>query len=161
MTPWRKEQLVAEAAVWMRYNQKKNTIPIWWTPAVLTKDNPDRSGPKNSAEDAAVVFNELFERGLLRPDEVVLTDPVTNVQRAVSVYYMQLHKERAWQKLEDEQGVWDICIRPTARYLFGHSFPLFLALAAFIASHFFSKLCENFGDDVYPKLKALWHHLVG
>ena len=58
------EPELKETAKWMW--ERKDTTD-WWTPLVLTFDNPDDTNPKFSRNKARQIFTILEERRLILP----------------------------------------------------------------------------------------------
>mgnify|MGYP006281680425 CR=1 FL=1 len=151
MSPWHKEQLVVKAAEWMWWNQKKNEPDIWWVPSDLTDDNPDKSNPLYSLDDAQTVYEELKKRGLLRIGKVPFFRKLSDREEKheMVVYFIQRHRERAWLSLIDS-GVFRIYVGSVVRNLGGIFLSILIFLIATVAGGFLSQIGSELWDLLVP-----------
>ena len=145
MSPSKLERLVIHSASWMFKREKSKDF--WWNPGVLTRENPDKSNPGLSRDDAEKVFEELRKRQLL--ENRLISDQNINSGEPFLVYKINENKKKEWIEIIEEKGTWNLFVIPWARHLFGVSFPLLKGIGYAIILAFFVKFAEKFADYIW------------
>jgi hypothetical protein len=132
------ESVLVESAKWLHDNRKRAD---WWTPIVLTSDNPDRTTIGLNIDEAYKVFVELRKRRLIKH---VLTD---FAGAKISAFEMVPNKEDEWLELINKKNMWELYIWPCAKWLFQHTWLLFLFIGGILLTNLSDRYCSNVLDD--------------
>lgn len=159
MTPWRLEWLVQKCARWI-YSADANHDQhhpkderLWFTPLVLTPQNPDGSNPQISIEDAREVFASLEKRQLLDRRTLSIKD-TGGTAGSVEVSIVDRNRSKDWNLLISKRGFWNMQASPVVYYFVGKRWAwliLLFALGAFIG-----QFLQDFATDVYKASLGKW-----
>ena len=134
------EPELKETAKWMW--DRKNTTD-WWTPLVLTSDNPDNTSPKFSRNKAYQLFTILEERRLIIPKTEILNN------KLIQIYKINSNKTDGWQDLINKKGVFKLHIIPFITSVFNKSWLLILWFVTLILASTVQALCKNIIDHLF------------
>jgi hypothetical protein len=133
-----KEPLLVESAKWLYENRTKAD---WWTPIVLTSDNPDRTTVGLNIDEAYKVFVELRKRRLIKHVLTVVAGA------KISAFEMVIGKEEDWLELINKKNAWELYIWPGAKWLFSQTWLLILFIGGILLTNFLDRYCANLLDN--------------
>lgn len=145
MSPAHLETLLVQSAKWILGREQSRNI--WWNPGVLTRENPDKTNPGLSGDEAEDVFEELRRRKLFKNDIISIKE--INNGEPFLVHRLNEDKKAEWIKTINEDGFVELFIKPWARHLWGRSMPAFKGFLSAIILAFFCKLASNCADRLF------------
>lgn len=152
MTPWKLEHFIQKCGSWM-YSADQNFSKnhpseerLWFTPPVLTPDNPDKNNPQIPIEDARDVFALLEKRGLFfrRTIEAAVGE---GAKRSVEVFFVNRDRTRDWEKLVSKRGIWNMNASPFFHYFIVERWGWLVII--FVLGAFATKFFQDLASDVY------------
>ena len=145
MNPANLESLLVKSAKWMF--QREKSKDFWWNPGVLTRDNPDKSNPGLSRDEAETVFEELRQRQLL--ESKIISDPKINEGEPFLVHKINEDKKVEWINTINEKGFVTLVLEPWARHIWGTSSPAVKGFLYTLLLAFCAKLVANCADAIF------------
>ena len=145
MNPANLEALLVKSAKWMLGREQSRNI--WWNPGVLTRDNPDKTNPGLSSDEAEDVFEELRRRQLFR-NEIISVKEI-NSGEPFLVHRLNEDKKAEWINTINEKGFVTLVLKPWARYLWGKGSPAILGFLYALLLAFCAKLVSNCADAIF------------
>ena len=134
------EPELKETAKWM-WERKDKTD--WWTPLVLTFDNPDNTNPMFSRNKALQIFTILEERRLILPTITTINDV------KIQTYKINTNKADEWDDLINKKGLFKLYITPFITSIFKQSWLLILWFVTLIMASTIQSLCKNIIDNFF------------
>jgi hypothetical protein len=130
-----------------KWQKRDSGKDIWWTPAVLTDANKD-DNPIFTQIESKDIFRLLVDYNFIYPTtEIVM---VENKPTAISAWRVNPKQEKEWVRFMDDTTAWSLYVLPFLVWVTRSvKHPLSIAFWAFVAAHFFSKILEDAGDDIY------------
>ena len=138
------EPIIKESAAWI---WSKKDGPDWWTPLVLTDENPDPSNPHLGRGRAFQVFTVLEERRLILPISVK-----DQSGHSFPAYKINFNKQSEWEQLIKKHTFWSLYFVPAIFWIWRRFWLLIVAAIALMITSFGQAFFSKAGEATYEWL---------